>query len=125
MNRRQLLLSTLGVGSIALITMVTATAQVRNSSTTSDSGVVRRLVIDEKTVQAVRSTYRPGMVEPPGPHSFDVVIVPLSPGEMRVEIAGKPVAWKVGEPFFIPRGAEHNIANKGKTAVDVVSIRIP
>lgn len=112
-------------GAGVLIAMAAVMAQVRDSRTTSDSGISRRLVIDEKTVQVMRTTYRPGAVEPPGPHSFDVVIVPLVAGNMRVEIAGKPVAWKVGEPFFVPRGVEHNLSNRGKTAVDFVSIRIP
>lgn len=112
-------------GAGVLIAMAAATAQLRDSRTTSDSGISRRLVIDEKTVQVVRTTYKPGAVELPGPHSFDVVIVPLTAGNMRVEIAGKPVAWKVGDSFFVPRGVEHNLANRGDTAVDLVSIRIP
>ncbi len=113
-------------GAVALTAMAAVTAQVRNSRmVTSDSGISRRLVIDEKNVQVVRSTYKAGAVEPPGPHSFDVVIVPLTAGNMRVEIAGKAVAWKVGEPFFIPRAMKHNLANRGETAVDLISIRIP
>jgi mannose-6-phosphate isomerase-like protein (cupin superfamily) len=44
---------------------------------------------------------------------------------MKVKIAGKSVEWKIGEPFFIPRGIEHNLANRGRTPVDFVSIRIP
>ncbi len=51
-------------------------AQVRDSRTTSDSGISRRLVVDEKTVQVMRTIYKPGAVEPPG---------------LRVEIAGKTV----------------------------------
>jgi quercetin dioxygenase-like cupin family protein len=74
--------------------------------------------IDERMVQVVRSTYKSGAIEPPGPHSFDVVIVPLTAGNMRVEIAGKTVGWKVGEPIFISRGTEHSVANRGETAVD-------
>ncbi len=112
-------------GAGVLIAMAVVTAQVRNSSTASDSGVIRRLVIDEKTVQVVRSTYESGAHETPGSHSFDVVIVPQSAGNMRVEIGGKTVAWKVGEPFFIPRGIKHSLANEGNTAVDLISIRIP
>ncbi len=112
-------------GAVALIAVVAVMAQVRDSRTTSDSGISRLLVIDEKTVQVVRSTYESGAVEPPGPHSFDVVIVPLTVGKMRVKIAGKTVPWKVGDPFFIPRGMEHSLANRGETAVDFVSIRIP
>lgn len=112
-------------GAVALTAMAAVTAQVRESRITSDSGISRRLVIDEKSVQVVRSTYKAGAVEPPGPHSFDVVIVPITAGNMRVEIAGKAVVWKVGEPFFIPRAMKHNLANRGETAVDFISIRIP
>lgn len=109
----------------AVVIAMAVTAQVRDSRTTSDSGISRRLVINEKTVQVVRSTYKPGALEPPGPHSFDVVVVPLTAGNMRVEVAGKTVAWKVGDPFFIPRGTEHSVTNRGETAVDLISIRIP
>ena len=45
-----------------LIAIAVVTAQVRDSRTTSESGVNRRLVIDEKTVQVVRSTYKPGLL---------------------------------------------------------------
>lgn len=112
-------------GAVILIAMAVVTAQVRNSRTASEPGIKRQLVIDEKTVQVVRSTYESGALEPPGPHSFDAVIVPLSAGKMRVEVGGKTVAWKVGEPIFIPRGKEHSIENQGKTAVDLIGIRIP
>lgn len=112
-------------GAGVLISMAVVTAQVRDSRTTSDSGISRRLVLDEKSVQVVRSTYTSGAVEPAGPHSFDVVIVPLTPGNMRVEIEGRTVAWKVGEPIFIPRSTEHSLANRGETTVDLLSIRIP
>jgi mannose-6-phosphate isomerase-like protein (cupin superfamily) len=110
---------------MALLALTTLTAQIRDSRTTSEPGITRRLVIDQRSVQVVRSTYQSGAVEPRGPHSFDVVIVPLSQGDMKVKIAGKSVEWKIGEPIFIPRGIEHDIANVGKTPLDFVSIRIP
>ena len=109
----------------ALVATGAVMAQVRGSRTTSASGISRRLMIDEKTVQVVRSTYESGAHEPPGPHSFDVIIIPLTEGSMRVEIEGKTVAWKVGEPIFIPRGIKHSLENEGKTAVDLIGIRIP
>ena len=112
-------------GAGALIAIAAVTAQVRDSRTASTLGISQRLVIDEKSVQVMRTTYKPGAVEPPGPHSFDVVIVPLTAGNMRVEIAGKPVAWKVGDPIFVPRGVEHNLANRGATAVDYLGVHIP
>jgi quercetin dioxygenase-like cupin family protein len=110
---------------VTLLVLTTLTAQVRDSRTTSGPGITRRLVIDQKSVQVVRSTYEPGAVEPRGPHPFDVVIVPLSQGNMAVKIAGKSAKWAIGEPIFIPRGIEHDIANAGKTPLDFVSIRIP
>jgi hypothetical protein len=63
--------------------------------------------------------------EPPGPRSFDVVCVPPSAGRMEVTVAGKHIPWKSEGAFFIGRGVEHHIANKGKTAVDFISIRVP
>lgn len=110
---------------VAMLALPTLTAQVRDSRTTSEPGITRRLVIGQGTVQVVRSTYEPGAVEPRGPHPFDVVIVPLSQGNMDAKIAGKSVEWRAGEAIFIPRGIEHHIANVGKTPLDFVSIRIP
>jgi mannose-6-phosphate isomerase-like protein (cupin superfamily) len=109
----------------AVLALTTLTAQVRDSRTTSDGGITRRLVIDERTVQAVRATYGPGVAEPLGPHSFDVVMVPLTQGEMKVTIAGKTVEWTIGEPIFVPRGVAHDVVNLGKMPVEFVSIRIP
>lgn len=53
-------------GAGALIAVAALDPQVRDSQTTSDSDIIRRLVIDEKTVQVVRSTYKTGAVEPLG-----------------------------------------------------------
>ena len=117
--------SRLFILAVTLIEIAVVTAQVPDTRTTSEAGVTRRLVIDEKSVQVVRSTYLSGFVEAPGTHPFDVVLVPLTAGDIRVEVAGKAVPWKVGEPFFIPRKTEHSIANQGRVAVDLVSIRIP
>jgi mannose-6-phosphate isomerase-like protein (cupin superfamily) len=110
---------------MALLAFSPLPAQVRDSRTTTEPGITRRLMIDQRTVQVVRSTYEPGAAEPRGPHRFDVVIVPLSQGNMKVKIAGKSVEWTIGEAIFIPRGIEHDIANVGKTPLDFVSIRIP
>ena len=52
---------------MALLALTTLTGQVRDSRTTSEPGITRRLVIDQRTVQVVRSTYQPGAVEPNGP----------------------------------------------------------
>jgi quercetin dioxygenase-like cupin family protein len=112
---------------IPLLTLLIASAvcaQVVGSRTTSAPGITRRVMVDERTVQVVRSTYQPGAAEPPGPHPFDVVIVPLCPGKMEVTVAGKSIPWKSGEAFFIGRGVEHRLANNGSTAVDFISIRV-
>ena len=110
---------------VGLLAMMAFAAQVRDSRTASEGGITRRLMVDEPSVQAVRSTYRPGATELRGPHRFDVVLVPLSEGKMEVSVAGKSLEWKIGEAIFIGRGVEHDIANNGKTPVEFVSIRIP
>jgi mannose-6-phosphate isomerase-like protein (cupin superfamily) len=115
----------LSAAPLVLLTASILGAQVVGSRTTSAPGITRRVMIDERTVQVVRSTYQPGAVEPAGPHSFDVVCVPLSEGRIEVTVAGKSIPWKPGEAFFIGRGVEHRLANHGRTAVDFISIRIP
>ncbi len=100
-------------------------AQVRDSRTESDKGVRRRLLINEKSVQVVRSTYLPGVAEPPGAHSFDVVLVPLGEGKMTLKMDGKVVPWLPGEAVFIPRGKDHVFVNEGKLPAEFLSFRIP
>jgi len=116
---------TIAISVLSLTIASALYAQVVGSRTTSAPGITRRVVVDERTVQVVRSTYQPGAAEPPGPHSFDVVIVPLSAGFMEVTVAGKRIPWKSGEAFFIRRGVEHRVANKGRRPIDFISIRIP
>ena len=101
-------------------------AQVPDKATASTSGIKRQVLIDERSAQVARVTYFPGTIEPPGPHAFDVVIVPLSEGTMRFSIAGKDMPpWSVGSAFFVPRQTEHVLANVGSTSVEFITIRIP
>src|SRR5262245_15342683 len=72
--RHQVLLVLVGVMAMGA---TTASPQV-GGPTGSNAGITRRVMVDERTVQVVRSTYAPKTVEPPGPHEFDVVIIPLS-----------------------------------------------
>ncbi len=110
---------------LSLLAISAVIAQVRDLHTASEPGFTRRLVIDQPTVQVVRSTYAPGASEPPGPHSFDVVLVPVNQAKMDLKIEGKAVEWKFAEPIFIGRGVQHNLANKGKEPAEAVSIRMP
>jgi quercetin dioxygenase-like cupin family protein len=82
------------------------------------------MVIDEPKVQVVHVTCATGCIEPPGPHPYDVVLVPLNQASMSVSIDGKPVKWRFGEPIFIHRGVQHEISNKGHEAAELLSIRI-
>lgn len=108
-----------------IVSALTSTsAHVAGGQVTAEAGITRRVMIDQPTVQVMRTTYAPGAVEPPGPHAFDVVIVPLTAGHVSVNVAAKPVDWKIGEAIFIPRGVQHNLANTGKTPIEFVSVRI-
>ncbi len=108
-----------------MLALTTFAAQVRDSRTASQSGITRRIMIDERNVQAVRSTYQPGPAKPRGPHAFDVMIVPLNEGKLDVTIGGKSVEWKIGEAIFIARAVEHAIANNEKKPAELVPLRIP
>jgi hypothetical protein len=76
---------TFAIPAFTLLITFAVCVQVVGSRTTSTPGITRRVMIDERTVQAVRSTYQPGTAEPPGPHMFDVVCVPLSPGRWKLQ----------------------------------------
>jgi quercetin dioxygenase-like cupin family protein len=92
--------------------------------TSAGAGFTKQMVIDKPKVQVVRVTAAPGAIEPPGPHAYDVVLVPLNEALMGVTIEGKPVKWRFGEPIYIQRGVEHEVSNKGHEAVEFLSIRI-
>lgn len=108
---------------VAFVVSVIVCAQVLVSQTRS-AEITRRLLVDERAVQVVRSTYPPGAVEPPGPHAFDVVVVPLTSGNMEAVVGGNRIAWKVGEAFYIGRGVEHHLSNRGTTSVEFITVRI-
>jgi quercetin dioxygenase-like cupin family protein len=84
------------------------------------------VLVDEPTVQASRVTYAAGAVEPAGTHSYDVVIVPLNRGVIKLDIPGKPdPQWQPGSAIFIKRGTEHRLVNVGKTPIEFIVLRIP
>jgi quercetin dioxygenase-like cupin family protein len=105
-----------------LIALALAIAALQAPPTHSTASITRTVIVDRGGLQAVRVRYAPGAVEPPGPHVYDVVIVPLD-GAMSVELEGKPVAWRPGVPILIPRGAPHRVANPSRAAATFVSVR--
>ncbi len=101
-------------------------AQVSGGRTGDQPGIHRRLLIDEPTVQAVRAIYEPGVAEPAGPHAYDVVLLPLTEGVVKLNIAGRPdPLWKPGEAIFIKRGTEHRLVNVGSASIEFITVRIP
>ncbi len=92
----------------------------------ADPGVHRVPLVQEKSVEVLRVTRAPGSTEPAGTHPFDVVIIPLGPGQMDLTVDGRPTGeWKVGRAFFIPRNTKHHFGNGGTVAAEYLTVRIP
>jgi mannose-6-phosphate isomerase-like protein (cupin superfamily) len=95
---------------------------VQTPPTQSTDTIARSVIVDRGGFQAVRVEYAPGAIEPPGPHAYDVVIVPIDSG-MSLELEGKPASWQPGLAILIPRGAPHRIRNASKSRVAFISVR--
>ncbi len=109
---------------VVLLVIVAMAARAFDLHKSADVGITKRIVLDEPKVQVVRQTYDPGAIEPPGPHPYDVVLIPLNQATMVVRIEGKPVKWGFGEPIYIQRGLQHEVSNHGHAAVEFLSVRI-
>lgn len=116
--------TTLIVLSVAVVGTFAMLVHSADSHTSGDSGITKRMVIDELKVQVVRLSYGPGATEPPGPHPYDVVLVPLNQVAMQLSIEGKTVKWSFGEPIYIQRGRQHAVSNAGRETAEFLSIRI-
>src|SRR5215813_7376084 len=111
---------------VAMAILAPALAQIKGGKTNTEPGITRRLLIDQPTVQTVRTSYAPGARESRGPHPYDVVLVPLNSGSIHLNIPGQPdPAWRPGEAIFIKRGTDHQLVNAGNSAIEFVSVRVP
>ena len=116
--------TTLIVLLVAVAAVFAMAARSVDSHTSADTGITKRMLIDKPNVQVLHQTYLPGAIEPPGPHPYDVVLVPLNQAAMSVSIEGKPADWRFGEPIYIRRGLQHEVSNKGHEAAEFLSVRI-
>lgn len=105
-----------------MVILLTLVGLLQAPPATSSETIARTVLADRDGFQAVRVTYAPGAVEPPGPHGYDVVIVPIDPG-LSVDLEGKPIAWRPGVTILIPRGAPHRVWNASASPVTFVSVR--
>jgi len=107
-----------------LLTLLLRPAPQNPSPRTDSTETIKRSVVGETgTMQAVRVTYLRGAVEPPGPHGYDAVLVPIDPG-LSVELEGQRVEWTPGVPILLPRGAPHRVRNAASDAVTFISVRV-
>ncbi len=105
---------------------LSATAQIQNVPPAEEAGIHRSLLVDQRSVQAARVTYEPGAIEPAGVHPYDVVVVPLNRGVIKLNVPGQPdPIWQPGTAIFIKRGTEHRLANIGKKPIEFITIRVP
>ncbi len=120
--KAQRLLPTVVLGVLSFV----ATAQSANHPPTEERGIHRSVLVDHTTVQAARVTYEAGAIESAGVHPYDVVLVPLNRGVIKLNIPGQPDPnWQPGTAIFIKRGTEHRLANVGSKPIEFIVIRVP
>lgn len=88
--------TTIIVLSVAAVGVFVMAARSIDLQASSDAGITKSMLIDKPNVQVVHVTCRPGAIEPPGPHPYDVVLVPLNQAPMAVSIEGKSIKWSFG-----------------------------
>jgi len=90
----------------------------------STEPIQQSVIAETRTLQALRVKYAPGAADPPGPHVYDVIIVPIEDG-LAVEVEGRRVSSTTpGAPVLISRGAPHRIWNPSSHPVAFVSAHV-
>lgn len=85
-------------------------------------GVPTVLVTNDRGT-AVRVKIEPGFAEAAGTtHEFDTIVFPLATDKMTLEMDGKTIELKAGQPVLIPRGKPH--AAKASGSGEVIVVRV-
>lgn len=79
--------------------------------------------VKDHEVVLARAEFQPGATVPKHTHPGDEVGYVLE-GEVTLEVAGKPMNLKAGDPFFIPGGTVHSAKNTGKGGAMILSTYI-
>ncbi len=115
-----------GIGGAILLLGVAIIAWAHINGGLAEKGVLRVVLVQQKSVEVLRVIREAGSVEPAGTHPFDVVIIPLAAGRAELTVDGRTLGeWKTGEAFFVPRNTKHHFGNVGATPLEYISVRIP
>ncbi len=115
-----------GIGGAMLLLGVAIVAWAHINGAPAEKGVLRVVLVQQKSVEVLRVRREAGSVEPAGTHPFDVVIIPLAAGKAELTVEGRALGeWKTGEAFFVPRNTKHHFGNVGTTPLEYITVRIP
>jgi quercetin dioxygenase-like cupin family protein len=89
-------------------------------------GLSRTSLLDNADVTVTRLEFEPDVRETVHTHPYDLLVVPLVPARMDMQVGDKKSvhSYAVGEAIFIPRGVPHAGANPGTTPFRVLGIAI-
>jgi quercetin dioxygenase-like cupin family protein len=90
------------------------------------AGITRTPVLDNADARVTRVEFSPAAREPVHSHPFDLVVVPLTSGQLEVRLGDRVETreYTAGEPMFLPRDVPHAVSNVGRAAITVFSIGI-
>jgi quercetin dioxygenase-like cupin family protein len=118
-----------GAAAFELVTIAIKPDRTRGGDAPAQAppaGITRAPVLDNADARVTRVEFAPHAREPLHSHPFDLVVVPLTAGQIEVRI-GERVETRVyakGEPMFLPRDVPHAVSNVGATAITVFSVGI-
>jgi quercetin dioxygenase-like cupin family protein len=88
-------------------------------------GISRTTLKDDAKATVTRVHFKPGAVEPPHTHPYDVILVVVTAGTLDLEIGGKKVTTvKSGDVEFVPREVTHHLTNAGKQDFELIAIAV-
>jgi quercetin dioxygenase-like cupin family protein len=95
-------------------------------ATAAQPGVTRKPLIDNQDLAVTRLEYEAEVREPVHTHPYDLLIVPISPARLDMQLGHKKQVGRyvAGDAIFVPRGTAHAVANVGTASFRILGIRI-
>ncbi len=89
-------------------------------------GITRKPLLENAETRVTHVTFASSAREPVHTHPFDLVVVQLTPGRVKVRV-GQDVStreYAAGEVIFLPRDVPHAVSNADGGAFEILSVGI-
>ncbi len=122
---------TAAVYALALLIPIASSAQTTAPALPLEQGrpgvprVTRTTLKDDATSTVTRVRLKPGAVEPPHTHPYDLILVPVLAGTIEFTIGDKKVtSVDPGDVQFVPRDVVHHMTNTGTQDFELIAIAL-